>query len=126
MPNHGLLRRLAPRNDGGNDCYSAKSVSGIGIAITSLARFWNETFSCLPVFIAASIFGWRDRRVGVAAALLAGLDLQVRGLAVIDLQLRAGTPSDVKEANAIATESLAEIFTDRLEVAHPSDVPLAG
>ena len=34
---------------------AAKSVSGIGIVIVSLPRFWNDTFSCLPDFIAASM-----------------------------------------------------------------------
>ena len=34
---------------------AAKSASGIGMEMTSLARFWNETLSCLPDFIAASM-----------------------------------------------------------------------
>ena len=56
--------------------------------MVSLARFWNETFSCLPDFSAASRSA-ADRHVGVAAAVFAGLDLQVDGLAVVDLQLGA-------------------------------------
>jgi hypothetical protein len=36
---------------------AAKSASGIGIVMVSLARFWNETFSCLPDLMAASMSG---------------------------------------------------------------------
>ena len=67
---------------------AAKSASGIGMVMVSLARFWNDTFNCLPDFIAASMSG-AIGAVGVAAARLAGLDLQVGDLAVIDLQFGA-------------------------------------
>src|SRR3954453_11189791 len=33
---------------------AAKSASGSGTVSVSLLRFWNDTFNCLPAFIAAS------------------------------------------------------------------------
>lgn len=36
---------------------AAKSASGSGTVSVSLLKFWNEIFSCLPVFIAASRSG---------------------------------------------------------------------
>jgi len=36
---------------------AAKSASGIGIEMVSLAIFWNDTFNCLPDFNAVSTSG---------------------------------------------------------------------
>ncbi len=58
------------------------------MVIDSLARFWNESFNCFPLLSAASRSGviWGACE---AAAVFAGLKLQVARLAVIDLKLGA-------------------------------------
>ena len=59
------------------------------MVMVSLARFWNDHLELLAGSQRRQHVR-RDRRVGVTAALLAGLDLQVDQLAVIDLHFCTG------------------------------------